>query len=179
MPFLPFEDLKKDWHDHTIKFTLSPTLWVDAEDINTFFNQHSIQSIKFFNDDCSSINGQINLLPTDRGGIYFFILKNNVLPELSSHIMYIGRAHITDNQNLRKRCREYFTKYYRSYTERPHIHAMLNNWCKNLYLYYIELEDNKEIDEIERKLINNIVPPFNHDIPHAELRRVRTALSAF
>jgi len=179
MPLPPFEDLKNDWHKHTIKFTLSPTFWIDTESINTFFSRQTIKSIKFFNTDCSDINADIATLPNNKGGIYFFILKNDILPDLSSHIMYIGRAQNTTSQNLRKRCREYFTKYYKDHTERPHIHAMLNNWCKNLYLFYIELTNNDEIKEIEKKLISNIIPPFNHDIPHVELKRVRTAMTAF
>lgn len=179
MPLPPFEDLRNDWHDHTIKFTLSPMLWIDAADINTFFSHHTMHQIKFFNTDCSSINPAITSLPRNKGGIYFFVLKSDVLPHLSSHIMYIGRAHYTARQNLRKRCREYFTKYYRNHTERPHIHAMLNNWCKNLHLYFIELTDNDEIDEIEEMLINNIIPPFNHDIPHPSIKKVRTAMTAF
>lgn len=179
MPLPPFENLQQDWNNHTIKFTLSPTLWIDSVDINTFFSHHTIHNIKFFNEDCSAINSDITNLPTDKGGVYFFILKNDVLPELSSHIMYVGRAHSTHHQNLRKRCREYFTKYYKDHTERPHIYTMLNNWCKNLYLYFIELTDNDKIDEIEKKLINNLIPPFNHDIPHVDLKRVRTAMTAF
>ena len=179
MPLPPFEDLKTDWNNHTINFTLFPTLWVDSIDINDFFSHHTIYNIKFFNEDCSAINSDISTLPDNRGGIYFFILKNDILPELSSHIMYVGRAHFTTHQNLRKRCREYFTKYYKDYTKRPHIYTMLNNWCKNLYLYFVELEDNDEIDEIEKKLINNLIPPFNHDIPHVDLKKVKTAMTAF
>ena len=179
VPLPPFEDLKNDWNNHTIKFTLSSTLWVDSEEINTFFSNHIMHNIKFFNADCSAINDDINQLPNNNGGIYFFILKNEVLPDLSSHIMYIGRAHNTNSQNLRKRCRVYFNKYYKNYGDRPHIHAMLNNWCKNLYLYFVELSDNDEIDEIEKKLINNIIPPFNHDIPHTTIKKVRTAMNAF
>lgn len=179
MPLPPFDLLRSDWNNHTIKFTLSPTLWQNADEINTYFNTLTIQSIKFFNDDCTEINGNITTLPNDKGGIYFFILKNDVLPNLSSHIMYIGRAHLTTHQNLRKRCREYFTKYYKDHTERPHIHTMLNNWSNHLYLYFIELTDNDEIDDIEEKLINNIIPPFNHDIPSPTIRRVRTATNAF
>lgn len=179
MPLPPFEDLKNDWNNHTIRFTLSPTLWQNANEINNYFSNLTIKNIKFFNDDCTNINENITNLPNDKGGIYFFILKNDVLPNLSSHIMYIGRAHNSDGQNLRKRCSVYFNQYYKNYTKRPHIHAMLNKWSNNLYLYFIELTDNDEINEIEKKLINNIIPPFNHDIPHTELKRVRTAMNAF
>lgn len=179
MPLPPFEQLRSDWNNHTIKFTLSPTLWENAHEINTFFSTLTMRSIKFFNADGSAINDDIQTIPNDKGGIYFFILKNDVLPDLSSHIMYIGRAHLSDGQNLRKRCREYFTKYYRNHIERPHIYTMLNNWTQYLYLYFIELTDNTEIDLIEEKLINNIIPPFNHDIPSTTIRQVRTATHAF
>ena len=179
MPLPAFDQLTTDLHNHTIKFTLSPTLWENADEINTFFNSLTMRSIKFFNADGSSINTDISTVPNDKGGIYFFILKNDVLPTLSSHIMYIGRAHLTNGQNLRKRCREYFTKYYRNHTARPHIYTMLNNWSNHLYLNFIELTDNTEIDAIEEKLINNIVPPFNHDIPSTTIRQVRIATQAF
>lgn len=174
-----FDQLATDLPNHTIKFTLSPTLWENADEINRFFSPLNIANIKFFSDDGLSINDAIDMLPTNTGGIYFFILKNDVLPDLSSYIMYIGRAHLTRNQNLRKRCREYFTKYYKNHTERPHIYNMLNRWTRHLYLYFIELTDNDIIDEIEAKLINNIVPPFNHDIPSTTIRQVRTATQAF
>lgn len=174
-----FDQLATDLPNHTIKFTLSPILWENADEINRFFSPLRMNKIKFFNDDGSSINSDIRTVPDDKGGIYFFILKNDVLPDLSSHIMYIGRAHLSDNQNLRKRCREYFTKYYKDHTMRPHIYNMLNKWTKHLYLYFIELTDNNEIDEIEKKLINNIVPPFNHDIPSTTIRQVRIATQAF
>jgi len=179
MPLPPFEQLKNDWNGHTIKFTLSPTLWQDAEAINTYFGTQTIKEIKFFNEDCTEINENITDLPNNKGGIYFFILKNKVLPNLSSHIMYIGRAHSTVHQNLRKRCREYFTKYYKDHTARPHIYIMLNNWSHHLHLCFIELTDNDDIDNIEEMLINNIVPPFNHDIPHPSIKKVKIATSAF
>ncbi len=179
MPLPPFEQLKSDWVNHTIKFTLSPTLWENSDEINSFFNGLTVKNIKFFNEDCTALNLNITNLSNDKGGIYFFILKHDVLPNLSSHIMYIGRAHSTKHQNLRKRCSVYFNKYYKSHTERPHINTMLNIWDKHLYLYYIELTDNDEIDMIEEKLINNIIPPFNHDIPSPNIKVVRTAINAF
>lgn len=178
MSLPPFEQLLQDWKEHTIKFTLCPTLWNHC-DVNTSLVGKQIKEIKFFNDDLSSIHEDITELPTDKGGIYFFILKNKVLPDLSTQIMYIGRARNTEHQNLRKRCREYFTKYYQSYYERPHIHIMLKNWADHLYLNFIELTDNDEIDSLEEKLINSIVPPFNHDIPNTQIKKINIATSAF
>ncbi len=174
-----FDQLQLEWHQHTIKFTICPTLWEEKDVINGFFATKQIKNIKFFSDDASSINEDIKLVPNDKGGIYFFVLKNDVLPHLSSHIMYIGRAHFSGAQNLRKRCRVYFSKYYKDHYDRPHIHTMLKNWTNHLHLYYVELTNNAEIDEIEKKLINAMVPPFNHDVPNTEIKKVKTAVNAF
>lgn len=179
MALPPFDDIKTDILSHTIEFTFSPSLWIDSNYINSFFDRLNMSSIKYFNNDCSGINEEISNLPNNKGGIYFFILKNDVLPNLSSHIMYIGRARNTEHQNLRKRCREYYNRYYNNPRERGHIYTMLRSWDKHLHLYYIELDDNDEIDSIEKKLINNILPPFNHDIPSATIRSVKNAIRAF
>ncbi|WP_152632542.1 GIY-YIG nuclease family protein [Aliarcobacter butzleri] len=178
MPLPPFDLLLKDWKEHTIKFTLCPTLWNHCS-VDTYLVGKEIKEIKFFSSDTENIHNDIKELPNDKGGIYFFTLKNNILPNLSTQIMYIGRAKNTAHQNLRKRCREYFTKYYHDYHDRPHIHVMLKNWKDHLYLNFIELTDNDEIDMLEKKLINSMVPPFNHDIPNTEIKQINTAASAF
>lgn len=171
-----------DFTEYTTKsprFSLSPTLWGDVDYINNFFGNIDIQSIKYFNEDCSAINDQIKMLPNNKGGIYFFILKHPVIPGISSHIMYIGRARITKHQNLRKRCREYFSNYYKKNTNRNHIRQMLENWDDHLYLNFIELDNNEIIDNIEKKLINSFLPPYNRAIPSAKIKAVKQALPAF
>jgi len=175
-----FKDLKYLLQDHKLTSIMSPTLWEeDIDFIEDFLNRSEMKSIKFFNNDCTAINSSISSLANDKGGIYFFMLKSPLLPNLVNKILYIGRAQITDSQNLRKRCRVYFNKYYKSEFDRPHIHTMLNVWQKHLYLYFIELDDNDEIKDIEKKLINNIIPPFNNDIPSTEISRVKRAISAW
>ncbi|MFY9088462.1 hypothetical protein [Aliarcobacter cibarius] len=178
MPLPPFDQLLQDWKDHTIRFTLCPTLWSHCN-VNSFLTGKIIKEIKFFSDTSDNIHEDIIDVPNDKGGIYFFILKNEVLPSLSTQIMYIGRARNTEHQNLRKRCREYFTKYYKDHYDRPHIHIMLKNWKDHLYLNFIELTDNEEIDSLEEKLINSIIPPFNHDIPNTEIKKINIATNAF
>lgn len=179
MPLPPFNQLMDEFNSHTIRFTMCPTLWQDTNIINNYFSDKDFNFFKFFNDDISDINNDINIVPNDKGGIYFFVFKSDVLPDLSSHIMYIGRAYYTESQNLRKRCKEYFIRYFKNYEERPQIYIMLNKWSKNLYLYFVELTNNEDIEDIEKKLINNILPPFNHNIPSAEIRRIKNATKAF
>jgi len=133
MPLPPFEQLKNDWNSHTIKFTLCPTLWQDAQEINTFFENLSIQSIKFFNDDCSAINQNITILPNNKGGIYFFILKNDVLPNLSSHIMYKDFKNINFNLNERP-----WINVVWSPQDGKMATSVNNSFVKNMFLYLVE-----------------------------------------
>lgn len=88
---------------------------------------------------------------------------------------YIGRAKLTDAQNIRKRCREYFTKWYRN-DERPKITRMIKYWGSDLYLSFIEISENDIIDDYESKLINSLLLPFNTKIPDKETQQ---AINAF
>lgn len=174
-----FDHSVNDYRDGRLRFQLSPTFWVNTDEINEFFANKNIEHIKFFNDDCTEINNAIQSLPNDAGGIYFFILKNDILPNLSSHILYIGRARYTNKQNLRKRCREYFSVYYKEETKRQHIYRMLKTWGSCLHLHYLPLNDNDEIDHFEKLLLNNIQPPCNIDIPCTKIKRIKQSISAF
>ena len=89
--------------------------------------------------------------------------------------MYIGRAQFSDNQNLRKRIREYWTKYARD-NERPLITKMFKYWSDDLYLSYLPIDNNQGIIDYEAKLINSLLLPFNTEIPDKEIKQ---AISAF
>lgn len=85
----------------------------------------------------------------------------------------IGRSWLTEHQHLKKRVRSYFQKYA---VERPKIKRMIKYWGPHLFIRYIELTDNDIINEIEEKLINSILPPFNDKIPD---KKIKQAVSAF
>ena len=59
-----------------------------------------------FYDENGKKSTLINQLPNDKGGIYIFYLKGICLPFFENYILYIGKASITDNENIRSRLYE-------------------------------------------------------------------------
>lgn len=116
-------------------------------------------------------NSQMDTIPNNTGGIYLFIAKTHILPESHMYLMYVGRAHCTTKQNLRKRCCGYPTE-----KKRPKIQRMVEQWGQYLYVKYLPVQDNHTIDTIEAELINKILPPFNDEIPD---QNIRDAVKAF
>jgi GIY-YIG catalytic domain. len=110
-------------------------------------------------------------LPTNTGGIYLFVAKPNLIPNSHFYLLYVGRAHYTYNQNLRKRCKEYIKEQ-----SRPKVKRMIEGWGQYLYVRYLPLTDNDLIDSIESEIINKVLPPFNDMIPD---KQIRTAVKAF
>jgi len=149
------------WHKHDFSgIDLSLSKWT---------------TIKYLNDDGNDFHQEINQLPNDRGGIYMFSIKCPIIPGMTDFPAYIGRAKMTEYQNLRKRCREYFTKWYRN-DERPLITKLIKYWGSDLYLSFIELGENDEIQEYEDKLVRSLLLPFNadrHDV------KINQAIQAF
>jgi excinuclease UvrABC nuclease subunit len=154
-----------------VPYVICPQLW------NTLCILPSALSkeIKYLNDDGTDLNPMVQSLPKDKGGVYLFYVKSGVLPCLADYLMYIGRALKTDNQNLRKRCKEYFQKYSRDAEQRPKIKHLMEQWGNYLYLRYVELEDNHLIIEYESHLINSLLPPFNDMIPDQIIRAAQKA----
>lgn len=103
-------------------------------------------------------------------GIYLFFVKPNpqIYPE-QSYIMYVGYS-----MNLFKRYGDYLTTYKNSdepnYFERR---LMLNAWEDCLFYTYIELQNMSEADiqNIEEKIIDSIVPPINRDFANAKIKQ--------
>ena len=75
------------------------------------------------------------------------------------YIMYIGRARKKNGFSLRKRCKEYLKD------ERIQIMYMRETWGDKLYFYYLPLDNDDDIEKIERELIRVIIPPCNTEIP--------------
>lgn len=110
------------------------------------------------------------------GGLYIFYIKGTVLPFFENYPAYIGRAKNTANQNLRKRCKEYYSEFYKKNT-RLKIHRMIDKWGKYLHLRYIQLDNNKLIESLEAELINGILPPFNDRVPIIEFSEPKPAFN--
>lgn len=117
------------------------------------------KNIKFLNMDGTGINEDIDKVPNDKGGVYLFVLKPNIIPNIHIYLMYIGRARKQRNFSLQKRCRSYL------WDNRVNIAYMREMWGKELYFYYLELDDDDIIKKVERELIRVIIPPCNSAIP--------------
>lgn len=173
--------LNKAFHDgeqiklRTVEFKLYDVMWAkyDLSSLDLCLSNWS--TIKYLNDTATDFHPDVSLLPNDKGGLYMFSIVCPVIPGRTEYPAYIGRAKLTDGQNLRKRCREYRTKYLRD-DERPKITTLFNYWGQNLWLSFIPLEDNDEIVDFEKKLINSLMLPFNDEIPDIEIRQ---AVKAF
>lgn len=162
-------------HNHQVSFHIFPELWEEFLCEGIDLGSISWMETKFLSEDGAELNDGMSNLPNDKGGIYVFYTKCNVLPGISNYLMYIGRARVTDDHNLRVRCRKYFGEYSRE-NGRPKIQRMIGQWGKHLYLKYIALDDNDLITRLEASLIKSIVPPFNDDIPD---KKIKAAVKAF
>lgn len=155
-----------------LTFHLYHGLW-SKFDFNHFnINDVEFKETKFLNEPGEAMHEDMNALPSNKGGIYFFYIRSGVVVN-SDYLVYIGRAWITESQNLKKRCRSYFQTYPGS---RAKINRMIKEWGPYLYLRYIELDNNEIITELEKKLINSMLPPFNDEIPDKE---TKDAVKAF
>lgn len=158
-----------------INYKLHEGLWCkyDLSAINLDF--HTWTSVKYLNDDASGFSNEINELPNDRGGLYLFYIKCPVISGITEFPFYVGRAQLTEGQNLRKRCKEYYSKFANG-NERPKITRMIEYWGKCLHLAFKVIDENENIIDYEKKLINSLLLPMNDEIPETEIKQ---AIKAF
>lgn len=168
-------DLGLEINNRKIQYTLYPPLWSrhDFSAINLDFSTWT--TIKYLNTHATDFHPDISNVPNTTGGLYLFTIKCPIITGITQYPVYIGRAQFSSSQNLRKRCREYFTKYASS-NERPKITKMFRFWGEYLYLSFLPLSTNSSIRDIEAQLINSLLLPFNTQIPDQE---VRQAVDAF
>lgn len=169
-------DLATELQNHSVHFVLNPSLW------NRFKNVKGVdikkikwKETKYLNDKNIRLHDSINNINNRVGGIYLFVIKSNILPNTTEYLVYIGRAQLTNTHNLRIRVKKYIKEYI-SDKDRPKVGRMMNYWKNYLFLRYIELKDNDTIVEIEKRLINSLLPPFNDEIPD---KKTRKAIKAF
>jgi excinuclease UvrABC nuclease subunit len=168
-------DLGEEIHLKTLGYRLHHPLWVryDLSAIDLSFNNWT--RLKYLNDDATNFHDDIDLVPDDRGGLYMFYVKCPVIKGITEYPFYIGRAQLTQGQNLKKRVKEYFSKF-RVENERPKITKMFKYWDTELHLAFLVLDENEEIVDFEKKLINSLLLPMNDQIPDKE---TRDAVKAF
>ncbi|MED4019150.1 hypothetical protein [Sutcliffiella cohnii] len=158
--------------EYKLQFILNVDFWANYNRELIKLEDLEWKEVKFLDDLGTDMSSEMEGLPSDSGGIYFFYVKSNIIPG-NGYLVYIGRAFYTDSQNLKKRCRSYYQKYF---NERPKIRRMIRKWGIHLHLRYICLKDNELIEKLEEELINAIIPPLNDKIPN---KIIRDAVKAF
>lgn len=160
-----------DIQTHRLNFILNPqNIWQSYnEDLRKVTESNKWKEIKFLNDDASALNSDIKTVPKDCGGVYVFVLKGGIIPDIHMYIMYVGRVQFTDNQNLNKRLHEYFRD------NRPKIRQMREVWGRYLYIRYLPLKDNCIITQLEEELIRVIIPPCNDSYPKVISKAIKAA----
>lgn len=159
----------------TLEYRIFSDLWnrYSAPGIDVSFNNWV--SIKYLNATGDDFSLEINSLPNDKGGLYLFYAKCPIITGITEFPFYIGRAQLTKGQNLRKRVKEYFSKFSKS-EERPKISKMFEFWSNDLYLAYFVLDNNNDVVGLEKMLINSLLLPMNDEIPDQQIRQ---AIKAF
>jgi len=159
----------------TVEYKLHCDLWnnFNFPDLNLSFNNWT--KTKYLKENADDFDNSINNIPDDKGGLYMFYVKCKIISGITEYPLYVGRAQLTEHQNLRKRVKEYFNKYQRT-NERPKITKMFKYWKNNLYLAYFPLDNNEDIISIEKQFINSLLLPMNTEIPDTE---VKQAIKAF
>jgi len=151
--------------DKRIPFVLNPDdVWEKFDPALKPMITSGWQEVKFLDDSSETLHNSMSTLPNDNGGIYVFVVKPNIIPNVHQYILYVGRARCNERQNLRKRCREYLND------TRPKINLMREYWGKHLYIMYLPLSDNHIIDKLENELIRAIFPPCNDKYPDKVVR---------
>lgn len=168
-------ELGESLNNKTIKYFLHGPLWdrFNFDRLNLDFTQW--QKIKYLNINGDDLNIAIDTVPNNCGGLYLFYVKCDIISGITEYPFYIGRAQLTEHQNLRKRVKEYFQHFSKN-DERPKITRMFRYWAKDLQLAYLVLNDNADIIELEKQLINFLLFPMNDEIPDQEIKQ---AIKAF
>ena len=100
-------------------------------------------------------------LATRRKGFYVFTIEDLGFPSIDfKYLLYIGRAYKTNS--FKKR----FYKYRNSIGDSSaveNIMLLTNLWPDNTFVYFFELINDAEIQEIEKILINKLRPNFNEE----------------
>lgn len=159
----------------TIEYPLNPDLW-KMFDLDLDLDFSKWVTYKYLNDDGSSLNPEVDNIPKNKGGVYLFFVKCPIIPGISEFPFYIGRAYKTEHQNLRKRIKEYYYNYKKG-SDRPKIKKMFKYWKNELYLSFLELEQNEQTKDLERKLINSLLLPMNDEIPDKRIKAAKKAFS--
>lgn len=153
---LNFEE-KGRFKIHIRKFLLYPKFWNDP--INGISLPLNWNNVKFEPNSKAGI-------PL-RKGIYCFVVKPSFLNMFETrYLFYVGKT----NRTLQERFGEYLYEQEGKGKPRPKLYEMLNLYKNHLHFYYTEINDEKDVDGCEQKLLNSFVPHVNTSIPKARVK---------
>lgn len=164
----------KTLNEKKVTYFVHPPNWLKFNNVNLDLDFNNWGKIKYLTDDGNSLNEAVEEIPNNRGGLYLFFINCNVINGITSFPFYIGRAQYTEHQNLRKRVKEYF-HHYANNDERPKIYKMLALWGPELHLAYFPVNNNDQIVNIEKEIINSLLLPMNDLIPNKTLKDAKKA----
>jgi len=159
----------------TVPFKLHKGLWEKFSLPNLDLSFSNWQKLKYLNSNGDDFGPSVKNIPNNCGGLYLFYIKCDIISGLTEFPLYVGRAQLTENQNLKKRVKEYFQHYSRN-NERPKITRMFNYWAKDLHLAYFPISVNSDIMDLEKQIINCLLLPMNDEIPD---QIIKQAVKAF
>lgn len=157
------------------KYYLQPKLW--EENLPQTSRLHSSDEwsgfIKYLNDN-NSVSEEIKQLPRDYGGIYVFFIRGMSIPFSEFYLAYIGRAQLTETENLQTRITTYLSES-KKINGRVNICRLFKHWKQFLYIRYYKSQDNEFIKQSESALIHAILPPFNTDLTEYKIKEPQNA----
>jgi len=167
--------INQDLEGMVNKFIMSTELWnrFIIEDLG--INYNNWLKVKYF--DGVNLHNEVERIPIDKGGIYVFLIKCPIIPECGTYIMYVGSAQKTSNTNIKNRISQYFSNYTNN-RERAKITRLFDKWKDYIYLAVLPLDnENNIILEVEKCLIDTLLPPCNSKLYNAEVKRKVSAFN--
>lgn len=161
-------DVVRSLGDYKWMFLLCTELWEKFISETHIVDFKNMQKIKFFDGTSSKLSSEVDRIPNDKGGIYFYVLENPCVPEMGRYIMYVGRARKTVNANLRQRAKSHFSDY-KNKKENTLLARLYSDYAPYVIFQYIPLDGNDVIDQVEEELIVSLTPPCNAQIPSTRL----------
>lgn len=160
--------------DNTFKCSFVASRW-EAYDNFLALSENNWRECKYY-DDASHVSDDVRKIPHDKGGIYMYVVKPPIPVPYMPMIMYIGRARNNGKtQNLAKRVGSYDNEAHNVYRGRKWIRKLFRNYAEYLYVLYLPLDRNEDIDKLEKELIVAVIPPFNEDLIQKSLKEGRGA----
>ena len=163
-------DVVRSLGDYKWNFLLCTELWEKYISENHQIDFANMQKIQFFDGSSASLSSEVDNIPNDKGGIYFYVLENPFVPEFGKYIMYVGRAHKTAYASLRQRAKSHYSDFVNA-RENSSLARLYSDYAPYVRFHYVPVDGNDVIDKVEEELIVSLTPPCNDKIPSVRLRQ--------